>query len=246
MNGLDLFSGIGGLTIALSEWVKPIAYCESDPYAQAVLMSRMWNRDIPRCPIWDDVRTLRGSSFEGTIDIIYGGFPCQDISSAGYGVGLGGERSGLFQHIIRLVEETNPRFVFLENVSAIRTRGLNGVAQAFTDIGYDFRWTIVSAKEVGACHIRKRWFGLANLESERREEGGLRLRKTPANPILNVPTEYEGWDIWKDPEPLLDGKVHGISARVDRIKALGNAVVPFQAKEAFMRLSGLYSKGESK
>lgn len=170
LNGLDLFSGIGGLTLALKPWVRPILYCENDRYAQAVLLSRMWSGDIGRAAIWDDVRSLGGKMLDVPIDIIYGGFPCQDISAAGLGIGLGGERSGLFQHIARLVQETNPRFVFLENVPAIRTRGLNSVVQTFTEFGYDCRWTIVSAAEVGAPHLRKRWFMLAHAM---RERGGL-------------------------------------------------------------------------
>ncbi|NCX93455.1 MAG: DNA cytosine methyltransferase [Gammaproteobacteria bacterium] len=122
MNGLDLFSGIGGIGLALEPWVRTVAYCEREPYAQGVLLSRMQSGDIDRAPIWDDVTTLRGDMLP-RIDIISGGFPCQDISVAGLGKGLAGERSGLFFEIARLVRECQPRFVFLENVPAIRTRG---------------------------------------------------------------------------------------------------------------------------
>ena len=150
LNGLDLFSGIGGLAIALQDWVKPIAYCEIDRYCQAVLLSRMSEEKIPFAPIWDDVRLLGQNNFDKriSIDIISAGFPCQDISVAGNGIGLAGERSGLYWHIERLVKEINPRFIFLENVPAIRTRGLNAVVQSLTELGYDCRWTIVSAQEV--------------------------------------------------------------------------------------------------
>jgi len=86
LNGLDLFSGIGGITLALSEWVRPIAYCEIDRYCQGVLLSRMRSGDISTAPIWDDVRTLKGEMLP-KVDIIYGGFPCQDISTAGHGKG---------------------------------------------------------------------------------------------------------------------------------------------------------------
>lgn len=120
LNGLDLFSGIGGLTLALAPWVRPVAYCENDAYAQSVLLSRQACGDLPVAPIWDDVRTLTKMP---AVDIIYGGFPCQDISCAGLGAGLEGERSGLFFEVMRLVTEINPIFVFLENVPAIRMRG---------------------------------------------------------------------------------------------------------------------------
>lgn len=169
LNGLDLFSGIGGIGLALSPWVRTVAYCEQDRYAQAVLMSRMRAGDIDRAPIWDDVRTLRGDMLSG-IDIIFGGFPCQDISVAGTGKGLEGKRSGLFFEIMRLVDEVRPSFVFLENVPAIRTRGLNRVLYEFTARGYDCRWTVLSAASVGAPHLRERWFLLAHADNGGRRQ----------------------------------------------------------------------------
>jgi DNA (cytosine-5)-methyltransferase 1 len=262
LNGLDLFSGIGGITLALGDWVRPVAYCERDRFCQAELMSRIADRQLPRAPVWDDVTTLNGHGMP--IDIIYGGFPCQDISAAGYGVGLGGERSGLFNHIARLIKETNPKFVFLENVPAIRTRGLNCVAQTFTELGYDYRWTIVSAKEVGACHIRKRWFMLAHAHGAelRPQPGRSRGKKRTAKNVDRLdgsprtytdtngpglerfwrnesriprPAIYNGWSS----QPTIRRRNNGIPFRMDRIKALGNSVVPAQAREAFMRLMGL-------
>jgi DNA (cytosine-5)-methyltransferase 1 len=262
---------------------------------------------LPLAPIWDDVRTLKGEFLELPIDIIYGGFPCQDISAAGAGIGLGGERSGLFQHIARLVSETNPRFVFLENVPAIRTRGLNGVVQTFTELGYDCRWTIVSAAEVGAPHLRKRWFLLAHangvrLRKEQRaqhsecerplfahnigetqslantsgkskrestnktnsESISRQTRNELSNGRANVANpmrqgslsaaqtgihcseessrsrnEQSGGLGWWAVEPSVGRVAHGIPNRVDRLRGLGNAVVPLQAKIAFMRLIGI-------
>lgn len=157
MNGLDLFSGIGGIGIALEPWVRTVAYCERDRYAQGVLLSRMRSGEIDTAPIWDDVTTLRGEMLP-RIDIIFGGFPCQDLSVAGRGAGLDGERSGLFFEIARLARECQPRFVFLENVPAIRTRGGERVVKELASIGYDCRWTTLSAASVGAPHKRDRWF----------------------------------------------------------------------------------------
>lgn len=161
LNGLDLFSGIGGITLGLSEWVRPIAYCEIERYTQGVLLSRMAEGSLPKAPIWEDIKTLKGSMLPIQPDIIYGGFPCQDISTAGLGAGLEGERSGLFFEIVRLAKETKSPFIFLENVPAIRTRGLRGVIRTLTDLGYDCRWTRISAAELDAPHIRYRWFLLA-------------------------------------------------------------------------------------
>jgi len=299
LNGLDLFSGIGGIALALSQWVKPVAYCEIDRYAQGILLSRMRAGQLPIAPIWDDVRSLSRKNVLGQVDILTGGFPCQDISAAGAGIGLGGERSGLFQHIARLVVETNPRFVFLENVPAIRTRGLNCVAQTFTELGYDCRWTIVSAAEVGAPHLRKRWFMLAHSvrergrlqqgrrigESwegeavalddgarqsvahasgdgrlERRAEsawvegrsssagGGSSMGDSASERLSHGPekpmgeqkplAQFERPDWWAA-EPDVGRVVNGLPFRVDRLRGLGNAVVPRQAQVAFERLMGL-------
>ncbi len=232
LNGLDLFSGIGGLTLALSEYVRPMAYCEQDRYCQGVLMSRMHQGQIGIAPIWDDVRTLRGEAL-GPIDIIYGGFPCQDISAAGHGVGLAGERSGLYFELQRLIGELRPSFVFLENVSAISFRGLERISLELTSMGYDSRWTIVSAGEVGACHRRERWFLLAHSPGPGREredgKGGTSAQELPK------PAGRNGWTS----KPIVCGRNHGIPYRRDRLRGLGNAVVPLQAKVAFKRLCGL-------
>src|SRR5437899_426718 len=103
------------------------------------------------------------------IDIIYGGFPCQDISIAGHGKGLEGKRSGLFFEIMRLAEEIKPEFIFLENVANIRCKGLNTVIGEMDRLGYDCRWGILSAADVGANHKRERWWFLAHADIARLE-----------------------------------------------------------------------------
>lgn len=263
MNGLDLFSGIGGITKALESWVKPIAYCERDRYAQAVLLSRMGSNDITTAPIWDDVRTLHGWMLP-RVDIIYGGFPCQDISVAGNGKGLAGERSGLFFEIMRLAKEIKPKFIFLENVPAIRKRGLSTVIGELTQAGYDCRYGFLSAYDVGAPHLRERWFLLAHTNSERiGENTGTVFREqntrheTWRNGIIHrcsdvdnsVCGRYESPKeevlsrrdsaidaSWWETESSVGRVVNELPNRVDRIKCLGNAVVPKQVKEAFERL----------
>lgn len=276
LNGLDLFSGIGGIGIALDEWVQAVAYCEKDRYAQGVLLSRMAEGQIARAPIWDDVATLKGDMLP-EIDIIFGGFPCQDISVAGAGKGLEGERSGLVFEIFRLVKECKPTFVFLENVPAIRTRGGERVGKELAILGYDCRWEHLSAQEVGANHKRERWFILA-ANSERikqRDESwwsGWQERQSQAfarnngekKPVANAKSQglerhwHARWDEkptqkkaksragscgftsdWWATEPNVGRVVNGLSNRVDRIKCLGNAVVPIQAKTAFSKLIGI-------
>lgn len=274
MNGLDLFSGIGGLTLALAPWVRPRAYCDIDRYSRAVLLSRMQDGLLPLAPIWDDVRTLCGHSLP-PIDIIYGGFPCQDISVAGRGKGLDGERSGLFFEIVRLAKEIRPQFLFLENVPAIRTRGLDTVGWELAQAGYDSRWCVISASEVGANHKRERWFLLANASSQpirqevkRREKyqcKGRNIRPYLATGDQSMADSIgSGWERgyepsqcetesarislygsnargWWEIEPCVGRVVDGLPFRMDRIKGLGNAVVPRQARTAFQILSGIES-----
>ena len=239
MNGLDLFSGIGGMSIALREWVRPIAYCEIDPYCQGILFSRMVSGDLPEAPIWDDIKTLHIQSFDNSIDIFYGGFPCQGISVAGHGRGLADERSNLFFEIIRLSNEIKPRWIFLENVPAITTHGGLEVVKEIAQMGYDSRWITITASSLGAVHKRERWFLLAHAKSKRLEERRFTSRETKGNSRSKMPIEYLAWG--EEPKNKLGmaGVDDGVSHRVDRIKALGNAVVPMQAREAFKILMGL-------
>lgn len=263
LNGLDLFSGIGGISLALAPWVRPTAYCENDPYATAVLLSRMQEGVLPLAPIWDDVRTLRGADFVNVVDIICAGFPCQDISSAGSRAGVEGERSGLYKEIIRLAGEIRPNFIFLENVAAIVSRGLCSVLTDLTEIGYDTRWTCLRASDVGAPHLRERWWLLAHTDS-----AGIRQQSEPKQRSESAPLTFadgtkesmadsdsmrepqsegreldeRGWigdRSWWTFEPGVGRVADGIPNRVDRLRGLGNAVVPQCAREAFKRLSGI-------
>jgi len=232
MNGLDLFSGIGGIGIGLSQSVRTVAYCEQDRYAQGVLLSRMRSGDIDAAPIWDDVTTLRGEMLP-RIDIISGGFPCQDISVAGRGAGLEGKRSGLFYEICRLTRELRPRFVFLENVPAITVRGLDQVGLAFAEMGYDCRWTTISAASVGAPHKRERWFLLAHAM----REGLERHRKKSVRNAQEF--GYACDNSWWATEPNVGRVADGVQNRAHRIRCLGNSVVPLQVTEAFKILSNI-------
>lgn len=171
MFGLDLFSGIGGISEALAGYVQPIAYCEVDRHCRATLLSRQLRGEIPCAPIWGNVKTLKSSHLPASPEILYGGFPCQDISAAGRGAGLEGKRSRLFWEIARLIGEIRPRFVFLENVPTLRTRGADVVAAEMARLRYDCRWGVLSAADVGANHLRHRWWLLAHAECTERGPG---------------------------------------------------------------------------
>lgn len=274
LNGLDLFSGIGGLTLALSQWVRPLAYCEQDRYCQAVLLNRMHERVLPRAPIWDDIRTFRAGQFAG-VDIIYGGFPCQDVSTAGLRAGVDGQRTGLFREAVRLIREYRPKFVFLENVAGIR-KYVSTVRGELEALGYDCRDGFLSAAEVGAIHVRGRWWLLAHANDKRGRQEQIKIKgsshpaesrndgqtRTTTNIISErLQSERDERDAhktggstrfaenfndsrsqkcgWWRVEPNVGRMVHGLPNRVDRIKGLGNAVVPICATEAFKILMGI-------
>lgn len=154
---LALFAGAGGgiLGGALLGW-RTVCAVEIDPYCQRVLLARQRDGLLPDFPIWDDVRTFDGRPWRGLVDVISGGFPCQDISVAGKGAGIEGERSGLWSHFARIIREVGPRFVFVENSPALASRGLGRVLSDLAALGYDARWGVLSAEAVGAPHERER------------------------------------------------------------------------------------------
>lgn len=155
MNVLDLFSGIGGFSLGLERaGFKTVAFCEIDPFCRRVL-AKHW----PNVPCYEDVRTLSAQHItaDGLVpEVICGGFPCQDISVAGKGAGLAGERSGLWSEFARLIGELRPRYAIVENVSALLGRGLGTVLGDLSSIGYDAEWHCIPASAIGAPHRRDR------------------------------------------------------------------------------------------
>jgi DNA (cytosine-5)-methyltransferase 1 len=159
---LDLFSGIGGFSLGLerSGGFQTVAFCEIDPYCRKVL-AKHW----PEVPQYDDVRTLTAERLAAdgiTVDAICGGFPCQDISVAGKGAGIEGERSGLWAEYARIIGELRPRYVIVENVAALLGRGLDRVLGDLAEIGYDAEWHCIPASAVGAPHRRDRLWIVAH------------------------------------------------------------------------------------
>jgi len=161
---LSLFSGVGGLDLGVKlamPGARVVCYVEREAHCAAALVARMADEALDRAPVWDDVATFDGRPWRGLVDIICGGFPCQDISCAGRGEGLAGARSGLWWEFARIIGEVGPRLVFVENVAALAVRGLDLVIGSLADLGYDARWLPVRASDVGASHGRKRIFILA-------------------------------------------------------------------------------------
>jgi DNA (cytosine-5)-methyltransferase 1 len=161
---MHLFAGVGGGLLAdLILGHKPIIAVEWDKYACKILRERVADGWFPDLSVWEgDVRLFDPFEYEGRVDCIHAGFPCQDISVAGNQAGLGeGTRSGLYREVLRIAGVVRPRYIFLENVSAILSNGLGTVLGDLAAMGYDCKWLCIKASDVGAPHGRDRWFALA-------------------------------------------------------------------------------------
>jgi len=171
VNELALFAGAGGGILAgkLLGW-RTVCAVEWEPYAACVLAARQNDGLLPPFPVWDDVQTFDGRPWRGLVDVVSGGFPCQDISVAGKGAGITGERSGMWRHMARIVGEIRPRYVFVENSPALITRGLGVVLSDLAALGYDCKWTVLGAADVGAPHQRDRFWLVADACSGRRSK----------------------------------------------------------------------------
>lgn len=286
MRVLDLFSGIGGFSLGLERaGMTTVAFCEIDKKAQKVLRKH-W----PDVPIFEDVSTLTKEMLDErgiTADVICGGFPCQDISYAGAGAGIEGERSGLWSEYARLIGELRPRYAIVENVSALLSRGLDRVLGDLASLGYDAEWNCIPAAAVGAPHRRDRIWIVA-YPSILQQHGGIvnpetcipqisKSRNCGCSDVVAHPNSQHGrpkqpveigsrreardqssrrgsdgsdtdsqglegqWQItgrikkelnntsyscWWAVEPDLGRVAYGVPNRVDRLKQLGNAVVP--------------------
>lgn len=266
LNGLDLFSGIGGISEAIAPWVRTIAYCEREPKSIAILLSRMGRGEIDNAPIWDDVFTLSRSQLDVEIDVISGGFPCTDISLAGLRKGLAADRSGLFWEIVRLTKEIRPKIVFLENVYPGIKKYVPTIRNQFESLGYVCRDGFLAASDIGAKHQRKRWFFVAYSNQERIRQQPARIQnKILTDNIMengeNTHADEERFqrqritsgiskeqseltsllesDSWDELANFFCRMDHGLQFRRYARGALGDSVVPNQVRYAFETLTGL-------
>jgi DNA (cytosine-5)-methyltransferase 1 len=227
----SLFAGIGGFDLAAERAGLTVKWqVEIDPFCRRVL-AKHW----PQVRRYEDVRTV-GAELE-PVDVITGGFPCQDISvantSASGGTGLDGDRSGLWREFARIVGELRPRYVLLENSPALAVRGLDRVLADLAGLGFDAVWTVIRAAQVGARHERERMFVCAYTtgdglqgRAQERDPGSViavsALGQRPDWPVVSTSFGCRGSD--------------GIPDRVDRTHALGNAIVPQVAEWIFRRI----------
>ena len=219
---LDLFSGIGGFSLGLerSGAFETVAFCEINPFNRRVL-AKHW----PGVPCYDDVKNLTAKTLadDGVgVQAICGGFPCQDVSASGKGEGVDGERSGLYREVIRLARDIRPDIIILENVGALTFRGLGRVLGDLAELGMDAEWYRIPAAAVGAPHRRERIWIIAYTDKFGCEGipfgyETLRQYERPFSQDFRVP---------ELPEPAVCRVDDGVPDRVDRLFALGNAVVP--------------------
>jgi DNA (cytosine-5)-methyltransferase 1 len=265
MNELALFAGAGGGILGgkLLGW-RTVCAVEWEQYPASVLVQRQNDKLLPAFPVWDDVRTFDGKPWRGLVDVVSGGFPCQDVSSAGKGAGINGERSSMWFHMLRIIEEVRPLYCYIENSPHLRTKGLVSVLQGLAEAGYHAAWGVLSAKDCGANHERKRmWIvgkrvaSYANLHSKStshihdQAQGVPRIEELFEEAPHTDRSQREGGGIpsrrhpqysdtriggwWKDTTHL-DGMDDGVAYRMDRLKAIGNGQVPIVAATAFQQL----------
>jgi DNA (cytosine-5)-methyltransferase 1 len=230
---LDLFSGIGGFSLGLERTGKfeTVAFCENETKRHAIL-KRHW----PEVPIYDDAKTLSKNQLEADgirIDAICGGFPCQDLSLSGKLEGIDAERSGLWSDFARLIGELRPQVVFVENVANLLAgpseqpgKWFGRVLGDLASFGYDAEWHCIPAASIGAPHHRDRIWIVAYPQRKRRCRGGPEWQHATYADTCGQAIRLGGYEKWWSTEPGVGRLVDGFSGRLDRLKALGNAVVP--------------------
>jgi len=221
----SLFAGIGGFELGIERAIpnsSTIWQVEQNKFCQRIL-KKHW----PNATIYNDVKHINKNNVE-PVDILLGGFPCQDISICGKRKGINeGKKSSLYFEMHRIISELRPRIVVMENVPAITNRGLSEVLGSLSEIGYDAEWTIISAKDFGAPHLRKRWFCVAYPNAGRsRSNGQIQARRDAikaGDSRPNISKNY--WGTFPVESPLCN-RNDGIPDRLAKLRALGNAIVP--------------------
>jgi len=223
----SLFSGGGGLDLGF-EWqgFKPLWFVENDLHSQTILRKNHRNAEI-----YGDIENVDFRKVKA-VDVIIGGFPCQDISKAGKGIGIQGTRSSLWKYYAEAIRILRPKFALVENVPELANKGLNVVLADLAQIGYDAEWHCVPASAIGANHRRLRMFIIAYPKKAISQGIFEKREQTKRFKLKEIPREVlEAWHYQLSEPPLL-GTSNGIPNRVYHIERLGNAVVP-QVAEIF-------------
>lgn len=228
MNELALFAGAGGGILGgkLLGW-KTVCAVEWGRTQREILHDRQDDKALATFPIWDDVQTFNGRQWRGIVDVVSGGFPCQDISCAGKGCGIEGKRSGMWFHMARIISEVQPNFALVENSPMLTLRGLDRVLGDLAEMGFDARWGVFSAADAGARHERERIWIVA--DSTGKFKLNHQLRKTYSS--------FKGHKkSWQEPSLESLGDVDGMADRVGSQLAIGNGQVPAVVRLAWETL----------
>lgn len=250
MNELALFAGAGGGILGgkLLGW-KTVCAVEINTYAASILIQRQNDKILEPFPIWDDISTFDGKPWKKNIDVVSGGFPCQDISAAGKKTGITGERSGLWSQMFRIICEVESPFVFVENSPLLTLRGLDRVLGDLASVGYNAAWGVLGGKHFGLPHNRERlWIFAADSSKQRsilffrwaaeiRRKLDEHYEIEPSIARILERLEEEGKQCSNKAEDSLPSYLcrvdDGMAHNVDRIKCIGNGQIPRVAKGAW-------------
>jgi len=240
----SLFSGIGGIELGLESTgrFETVWQAEVDPFCRAVLRKNWKN-----CKIYEDVKDVKTENEVKRVDVVCGGFPCQDLSLAregsgrGKGKGLDGSKSGLYREFVRVIKELSPVGFVIENVPTLVNRGLETILGEVAELGYDAEWHIVSAASVGGHHLRKRVFIMGYANGSHPQGGGVSSGTHEEHKDLDCVSDWGPDKTWP-PEPRVARVVDGVPDWSHRAKALGNAVVPKVAGVVGKRLVEIIDK----
>jgi DNA (cytosine-5)-methyltransferase 1 len=238
MNELHLFAGAGGGILGgMLLGHTCVCAVEIEPYCRKILLQRQRDGILPHFPIWDDIRTFDGRPWKGLVDVVAGGFPCQDISCAdniNERRGLDGTRSELWTEFRRVVCEVHPCFVFVENTPMLTFRGLGRILGELVQMGYDAKWGVFSASDVGAWHVRERIWILAHPKGERMGKGGtenIGNGQAFSMPAGNFPSRN-----WKENASRICRMDYGMASQIHRGRAIGNGQFPAVVRLAWNTL----------
>lgn len=239
---LALFAGAGGGILGghLLGW-RTVCAVEIEPYAAGVLVARQNDGVLPPFPVWDDVCTFDGRPWRGRVDVISGGFPCQDISIAGKGRGLEGERSGLWREMARIIGEVRPRYVLVENSPMLTVRGGARVIGDLAEMGYDCRWGIIGGGAVGGvCEGERLWIVAVKTNGSMLEGVDIHsyIKPYSEESRRRQYTRAIGEMLSQDDYSRIKRNPDDVAAQMDRLKAIGNGQNPFMARLAWQTLTG--------
>lgn len=245
MRELALFAGAGGGILGgkLLGWTTVCAV-EINAYCARRLLQRQNEGHLAPFPVWDDVCTFDGRPWRGVVDVVSGGFPCQDISSIGSRLGISGNQSGLWTEMFRIVTHVQPAWVLIENSQHLRTRGLGRVLRDLDGLGYDTARGVFGAEDCKAPHRRNRMWIVAHTNHEMQRTKSVHVQMAGTQTLKRIHDsnrQHPSKQWW--PVDVISGVDDGVANRLDRVRATGNGQVPAVLRLAWETLTTLLTSG---